>query len=103
MEAAIKPLVLEAVEVREFIVFAISSNTNDFGLSGMIVVSRTGEAWEIKSNELRMKKRGDIIHPEVSPKGTVHWGKLGYESPIPQPQAPQAVVDILWNTPPANW
>ena len=45
-----------------FKVVAVSSNTNSFGLTGIVAVSKAGEAFQFGyNNSLNPVKRGDIV------------------------------------------
>lgn len=66
--------------IRAFRVIAISTNTNSFGLRGVIVISSTGEAWELCANDLHTPNHGAELTPEVV-DGVPQWGRLGFETP----------------------
>ena len=73
-----------------FKVASVSSNTNSFGLYGMILIAQNGEAWEVGANYLNVKKKGDIVHGD-------NWASYGFEIPRQlKPDAPKEVVKEVW-------
>lgn len=78
---------------KEFKVATISSNRNSFGLRGVIVVARDGEAWQLAGNDLicaRFPKdavlRADPAH-----------GFEGYEIPSRiKPDPPPELLQEIW-------
>lgn len=80
---------------RAYRVAAVSTNTNSFGLRGIVVVSRTGEAWQLGGNDLHKPRVGDELSPEVG-NGVPRWGKLGFEIPERLPDAPMDVISVVW-------
>jgi len=97
-DAQIRMAVLESQwkpEPLELAVAAVSSNTNSFGLAGVILIARDGRAWEV----------GHCQHPEAWVKGQSVFVSLdlkgepmfvGCEIPRQLPNAPQPVVDLIW-------
>jgi len=80
----------------DFIIAAISSNTNSFGLNQFVFVAQTGEAWTGLANKIYCRhKQGDVLAlPEDRGIGL---SQHGFECPdqIPEP-APQNVVAEVW-------
>lgn len=82
---------------KAFKVASVSSNTNSFGLTGMILVARDGEAWQVGASSLYVKVKGSIIKvPTVGTSRT--FASLGFEIPEQLPDAPPGVVAEVWNT-----
>ena len=46
---------------KDFMVVAVSENTNSFGLKQMVVVAQDGEAYKTCANYLNVKEKGEII------------------------------------------
>jgi len=88
---------------KEFKVVSVSSNTNSFGLYGVIMIARDGEAMEIAVGNLYKPKIGDILIKDIILAGN---GKLisytfrgiSYELPRNLPEAPKEVVREVWET-----
>lgn len=84
---------------RLYVVAAVSENTNAFGLEGVVLVRRNGEAWEVGRSRyagLATLKKGDVVkvaqmHTEGAKPSFHHC-----EIPRPLPAAPKAVVKELW-------
>lgn len=78
---------------KEFKVVSISSNMNAFGLRGVVVVSRDGEAWTLAGNDITCQRY---------PKGAVFVadparGFDGYEIPKRlKPDPPASLLRELW-------
>jgi hypothetical protein len=94
--------------VMTFRIAAISSNTNAFGLRGVVLVSRSGVAFSAATyihpgwglavgNDVFLR----IVAPKA-PKDSInryHWVTLGgrvFEIPCPLPKAPRPVVRSLF-------
>lgn len=84
----------------ELKVVSVSSNTNSFGLSGIILMARDGRVWEV----------GHHQQPDTWSKGNVRFFPVqnffenncprfdGCEIPRALPKAPQSVIDVVWNS-----
>jgi hypothetical protein len=83
-------------QTKPFKVASVSSNTNSFGLTGMILMAPDGESWEVGASSLCVKVKGDIIHVPVVGKIGRNFGSLGFEIPTRLPNAPAAVVAEVW-------
>jgi len=83
--------VLKQGESKLFKVVAVSSNTNSFGLYGVIMIAQDGEAWKAAHGQLGLPKQGDtlLIDPTA-------WGASGFEIPEKLPQPPAEVVSEAW-------
>jgi hypothetical protein len=80
-----------------FKVAALSSNRNSFGLRGMILIAKDGEAWQVGANHLYCRSVGELVCvPVVGDKGLSFAG-LGFEIPEQLPDAPGAAVAEIWN------
>jgi hypothetical protein len=81
--------------VKEFKVCSVSTNTNSFGLHGLVLVARDGEAYEVGSNVLNIKEKGTVVRATVR-GGAVSFAKLGWEIPKQLDTAPPPVVAEVW-------
>jgi len=80
---------------KEFKVASVSENRNSFGLRGMILVARDGEAWQVAANNLNEKKKGEILKvPSFG--GKVDFSYLEFEIPERVVDAPPGVVEEVW-------
>lgn len=84
-----------------FKVVAVSKNTNSFGLHGMVLIARTGEAWEVGVNQLGVREVGHFVPDEringarcVEDSRKFHG--FNYEIPRRLPDAPPNVVEEVW-------
>ena len=46
---------------KEFKVVAVSTNTNSFGLRGVVMVARDGEAWQVGASHINVPKEGALV------------------------------------------
>jgi len=82
---------------KEFKVVAVSSNTNSFGLRGVVLVAKDGEAWQGGVSHLYVPKQGDIIRlifREKSQGELEAYPQFPFNCEIPErlPDAPAEVV-----------
>lgn len=79
-----------APKYKEFKVVSVSQNTNSFGLYGMILVARDGEAWQVAANYLNKKEKGKVFIAREDFYG------MGFEIPerLPSPPA-EALAKIF--------
>lgn len=84
--------------VRQFVVASRSSNTNAFGPHGLILVAKSGEAWEVARHipleERNLVVKGFAFVFELLPSGMPNF--RGCEIPRRLPNAPAAVVAEVW-------
>lgn len=80
---------------KPFKIVAVSSNQNSFGLTGMVLVGRDGEGWEVGASHLHMKKVGDVVLVTGN-RACRNFARLGYEIPRQLPKAPTGVVKQVW-------
>lgn len=78
---------------KAFKVAAVSSNMNSFGLTGMILVARDGEAWQVGANSINVKRQGSVLKV----KGR-NFAALGFEIPERLPPAPRKAVAEVWGS-----
>jgi len=87
-------------QVKEFKVGSVSETTNSFGLRGMMLFSRDGEAWQVAANSLNVKKTGDIIkvpvHEDSYGNTEVDFTALSYEIPERLRDCPPQIVEDIW-------
>lgn len=87
-------------------VVAVSSNTNSFGLKGVILMDQKGRAWQIgvsfsamtTMDPARIPQEGQEYEVDVSPEGDIQQGSLPFTFEIPKrlEDAPTAVVKEVW-------
>lgn len=80
---------------KQFKVVAVSRNRNIFGLRRMVVVAPNGEAYQVLSNDVNIKREGDVLSVEQL-DGRWNFSALGYEVPEKLPNAPPDVVKAVW-------
>jgi hypothetical protein len=80
----------------QFKVVSVSSNTNSFGLYGVIMVAKDGTAYEVGINYLGKPNKGQVLNAAVSENGNLVSLEVGYEIPRKLPTAPQKVVKEIW-------
>lgn len=85
-------------------VISVSSNTNSFGLRGVIFATKSGEAYEVGMNYLSIGtgmneiKTGTILSIEVNDKlNLVSIPGIGYELPRKLPNVSDKVLKLLFN------
>ncbi len=83
--------VMKQGEGKLFKVVAVSSNTNSFGLHGVIMIAQDGEAWKAAHGQLQLPKQGDTLR--IDPTA---WGASGFEIPEKLPQPPAEVIAEAW-------
>lgn len=75
---------------KQFKVVTVSENTNSFGLYGMVLMARDGEAWQVGASYINVKKKGDIITLENS------WADHQFEIPEQLDDASESVINEVW-------
>lgn len=87
----------EIPTTKEFKVVSVSSNTNSFGLHGVIMVARDGESYQgAKGQNMSPIKRGDIITVPLNSNEEPEFYKVGFEIPSKLANAPKDVIDQIW-------
>lgn len=81
---------------KAFIVAAVSSNLNDFGLAGLIVIARDGSAYEVGANHLAVRPVHAILDVPLGRDNQPRFADLGFEIPKPMIPAPPGVVEEVW-------
>lgn len=84
-------------QTKPFTVASVSENCNSFGLTGMILMARDGEAWEVGASSLYVKAKGDIVQVPIVGKAGRNFASLGFEIPTRLPDAPAGVVEEVWS------
>lgn len=96
----IRQLLLEqaddAPRFEEFRVVSVSSNTNSFGLHGVILISRLGNAWEVGANAINVPKQNDTFGARIHADGNPNFTKFGFEIPRRLPDVPPHIVSQVW-------
>ena len=80
---------------KSFKIVSVSSNRNSFGLRGMVIVARDGEAWQVGTSNIQSKKAGDFISINISETGERDFAEWGFEIPEKLPPPPAAVLAEL--------
>jgi hypothetical protein len=84
--------------MKTFKVAAVSSNVNDLGLHGMILMTRSGEVWEVGASTLALKKKGEVLHVRAPLlKG---FTELGFITPQQLPNATEKIIKEVWKEEP---
>jgi hypothetical protein len=81
---------------KHFMVVAVSGNTNSFGLYGMVLMTRSGEAWEVGASKHVLKKKGDLVRVPCTKRGEPEWALKGFEIPRRLPKPPAKVIAEVW-------
>jgi hypothetical protein len=85
--------------IKLFKVVTISKNTNSFGLYGVIIMAKDGQAYQIAVSHLYKPEKGDVLSAYVSE----NTGKLlriisiNHELQEELPTAPMDVVKEVWS------
>lgn len=82
---------------QSFRVVAVSDNTNAFGLYGVVLVARDGEAWQVGLNHLRVQSfsRGSDVTIRVNGPERL-WHEIGAEIPERIEDAPKEVLEEVY-------
>lgn len=80
----------------QYKVVSVSSNTNSFGLYGMILMNKKGEAYQVGANSMYVPKKGNILNVPINNEGKPKWASMGYEIPESKGIAPQEVIKEVW-------
>lgn len=80
--------------IKRFKVAAVSEGRNSFGLRGMVLVARDGEAWQVGANDLNLKPIGTMLQVPYLNQPT--WAEFGFEIPSRYSDAPPEVVEEVW-------
>jgi len=81
---------------KAFRVASVSANRNSFGLTGMVLVAKDGEAWQVGANDLHKRTKGTLLRPRLD-HGKPVWTDFGFEIPERlKEDAPPAVVKEVW-------
>jgi hypothetical protein len=78
----------------QFKVVAISSNTNSFGLHNVVLMSKSGEAWQVYSSDFHLPTRGQVF--DFPNQNIGELVSHGWECPTQLPKAPKEVVKEVW-------
>lgn len=81
-----------------FKIASVSSNTNSFGLTGMILIARDGEAWQVGANSYYLRTKGDVVRVPLTGKRDRNFAALGFEIPEKLQDAPPPVVKEVWRS-----
>lgn len=76
---------------KAFKVVAVSSNQNSFGLTGMILMGRDGEAWEVAANSINLCRHGTVLKVQRH-----NFAAFGFEMPRQLPNAGRGVLAEVW-------
>lgn len=81
-----------------FKVVTVSSNANSFGLQGVILMARDGEAYEAAHGQQGIPAKGETVAMPLDENGQIAWGAAGYEIPRKLPAPPNQVISEVWGT-----
>lgn len=84
--------------VQEFKIFRVSENTNGFGLCGVWVMNRNGDAFEVAASALTLssKPKGSVVRLEHREGCINSNGSFSFEIPCSRGKAPAEVVKEVW-------
>lgn len=82
----------------QFKVLAVSSNTNSFGLHGMIITDPRGNAFEIAVGSLYKRNSGEVVFGCISEDGKtiVSLENISYEIPRRLPALTENELKNIW-------
>lgn len=83
------------MKTKEFKVATVSNNANAFGLRGMIVVARDGEAWELAASYLNVLPMNTIFTVNLDKRNNPIWND--YECPTLMKRPPASVIAEIWD------
>ena len=86
-------------QTKQFKVAAVSDNTNSFGLYGVVLVARDGQAFEVGKSmygATPLWPLGHVLTLEVH-KGNFNFAARGIEIPRQLPTAPPKLIKALWD------
>ena len=81
---------------KPFKVVMVSSNQNSFGLTGMILLARDGEAYEVAASSLYVKPKGHVLKVPIVGTNQLNFARLGFELPRKLDVPPAGVVKAIW-------
>jgi len=85
--------------IKQFKVVSRSQNTNSFGLYGLILVARDGEAWEVGANHLNVKDKNEFVNQVVTVDVDTNGDKRVVATTFPQFEIPRKLekcpADVL--------
>lgn len=84
---------LKRTSIREFKVVTVSSNTNSFGLHGVVLMSKDGEAYEVGISTLGAPKQGRTVNVDFM-GGDMPMKIDGYTCEIPR-KLPTPPANVL--------
>lgn len=79
-----------------FKVVSISSNTNSFGLHGVVIVDKSGLAFEVGVSYINLPAKGNIFTGEVTENGNLHSLPFSYEIPRKLAAPDAATLAEIW-------
>lgn len=84
--------------IQEFKIFRVSENTNGFGLYGVWVMNRNGDAFEVATSALTLssKPKGSVVRLEHREGRISSNGSFSFEIPCSRGKAPLEVVKEVW-------
>jgi hypothetical protein len=83
----------------QFKVVNVSNNTNSFGLYGVVILAKSGKAFEIGVGSLYKPKAGQMLNATLTESGNLdNIEGISYEIPRMLEDAPQYVVDEVYKT-----
>ena len=85
-----------STKVKKFKVVTRSTNTNSFGLFGVILAAADGEAFRVGASPLNLPAP-DAVLEVVKQDGRYLWEKFGFEIPEALPPMPPEAVLELWS------
>jgi hypothetical protein len=83
------------MQMKNFVVASVGCHPNSFGLTGIVLMARDGEAWHAENEEPQVS-RGDVVGIEVDEGGVLRFDLHGLEHPVKMHDANARVVTEVW-------
>ena len=91
---------------KEVKVVSISSNTNSFGLFGVILMAKDGETYQVGASQINLPKKDEVlrnnIHYNESTQERIlkslSWSWHGFEVPERLTDAPNEIITEVWGS-----
>lgn len=85
-------------QAKAFKVASVSSNRNSFGLQGVILIAKDGEAYEVGASYHHAVMKGDIVLVPTTDELILNFAQIGFEIPRQLSNAPADVVAEVWRS-----
>lgn len=84
--------------LKKFVVASVSSNTNSFGLYGVVIVAKDGQTFEVACNRLNVPEKDEIVKVWLNEKTHNLLQIIGHNCEIPTrlKDAPKSITSSLF-------